>query len=395
MKKSIFFAALMMGAFMFTACDKGGTPETDSTKLWPAQEDEGTTWGYFNGSDAKLAVRAKYDQASPFSCGYALVREEQDYKFIDKSGTVVSNKMPELEGAPDDFYFDVCLVRIDGVWAFLDKDFKKLTKQEFESLGEMTKDGLADFRLKDETLEGYCDKEGNIVIKAQWNGAGMFKDGIAVVREDDEKTNKSTYFVIDKNGKVLYEQKDQMINLGEGRLAFQNDNGKWGMLDKNGNEIVGATYGSIAPFTEGLALVTHHSNGKVGYIDTKGNEVIEIQYAAGAQCYEGLIWVRRYNSNGDGKWLLIDKKGNEKFELMKNQTPGYYGAYRFYHNGLALVTGESKILYLDKNGEEVYAWKLAGNNNPYGFAPAAKMENPMRGTEYAPIFNDYLRQIAK
>lgn len=395
MKKSIFFAALMMGAFMFTACDKGGTPETDSTKLWPAQEDEGTTWGYFNGSDAKLAVRAKYDQASPFSCGYALVREEQDYKFIDKSGTVVSNKMPELEGAPDDFYFDVCLVRIDGVWAFLDKDFKKLTKQEFESLGEMTKDGLADFRLKDETLEGYCDKEGNIVIKAQWNGAGMFKDGIAVVREDDEKTNKSTYFVIDKNGKVLYEQKDQMINLGEGRLAFQNDNGKWGMLDKNGNEIVGATYGSIAPFTEGLALVTHHSNGKVGYIDTKGNEVIEIQYAAGAQCYEGLIWVRRYNSNGDGKWLLIDKKGNEKFELMKNQTPGYYGAYRFYHNGLALVTGESKILYLDKNGEEVYAWKLAGNNNPFGFAPAAKMENPMRGTEYAPIFNDYLRQIAK
>lgn len=393
MKKSIFFAALMMGAFMFTACDKGGTPETDSTKLWPAQEDEGTTWGYFNGSDAKLAVRAKYDQASPFSCGYALVREEQDYKFIDKSGTVVSNKMPELEGAPDDFYFDVCLVRIDGVWAFLDKDFKKLTKQEFESLGEMTKDGLADFRLKDETLEGYCDKEGNIVIKAQWNGAGMFKDGIAVVREDDEKTNKSTYFVIDKNGKVLYEQKDQMINLGEGRLAFQNDNGKWGMLDKNGNEIVGATYGSIAPFTEGLALVTHHSNGKVGYIDTKGNEVIEIQYAAGAQCYEGLIWVRRYNSNGDGKWLLIDKKGNEKFELMKNQTPGYYGAYRFYHNGLALVTGESKILYLDKNGEEVYAWKLASNG---GFpAPEAKVVNPMRGTEYAPIFKDYLRQIAK
>lgn len=395
MKKSIFFAALMMGAFMFTACDKGGTPETDSTKLWPAQEDEGTTWGYFNGSDAKLAVRAKYDQASPFSCGYALVREEQDYKFIDKSGTVVSNKMPELEGAPDDFYFDVCLVRIDGVWAFLDKDFKKLTKQEFESLGEMTKDGLADFRLKDETLEGYCDKEGNIVIKAQWNGAGMFKDGIAVVREDDEKTNKSTYFVIDKNGKVLYEQKDQMINLGEGRLAFQNDNGKWGMLDKNGNEIVGATYGSIAPFTEGLALVTHHSNGKVGYIDTKGNEVIEIQYADGAQCYEGLIWVRRYNSNGDGKWLLIDKKGNEKFELMKNQTPGYYGAYRFYHNGLALVTGESKILYLDKNGEEVYAWKTGSNNNPYGFAPAAKMENPMRCTEYGPIFEDYLRQIAK
>jgi len=396
MKKSIFFAALMMGAFMFTACDKGGTPQTDSTKLWPAQEDEGTTWGYFNGKDAKLAVRAKYDQASPFSCGYASVLEETDWKFIDKSGTVVSNKMPELDAAPGDFYFDVCRVSIDGNFAYLDKDFKKLTKQEFDVLGAMTADGLADFSLKDEDLEGYCDKDGNIVIKAQWNGAGTFKDGIAVVREDDEKNNKSTYFVIDTKGKVLYEQKDQMINLGEGRLAFQNDNGKWGMLDKNGNEILGATYGSISPFTEGLARVSHHSNGKVGYIDTKGNEVIEIQFEDGEQCYEGLIWVQRYNSNHDGKWLLIDKKGNEKFELGKKQYPGYRGMYAFYHNGLSLVTGESKYFYYDKNGEEVYAWKKA-NNGGFNPAPAAKMEmiNPMRGTEYGPIFEDYLRNIAK
>ena len=390
MKKSIFFAALMMGAFMFTACDKGGTPETDKTNLWPAQENEGTTWGYFNGKDSKLAVRAKYDAAYPFSCGYASVLEETDWKFIDKSGTVVSNKMPELDKntIPGDFYYDVCRVSIDGNLAYLDKDFKKVTKAEFDVLGNMTKDGLADFSLKDEDLEGYCDKNGNIVIKAQWNACGTFKDGIAVVREDDENSNKSTYYVIDKNGKVLYEQKDPMYNLGEGRLGFRNDNGKWGMLDKNGNEILGATYGSISPFTEGLALVTHHSNNKVGYIDIKGNEVIEIQYADGEQCYEGLIWVRRYNSNGDGKWLLIDKKGNEKFELMKNQAPA-----SIYHNGLSLVRGESKMFYLDKNGEEKYSWKLASNG---GYpAPAAKIANPMRGTEYGPIFEDYLRFIAK
>ena len=392
MKKSIFFAALMMSAFVLTSCDKGGTPVTDSTKLWPAQEDESTTWGYFNGNDAKLAVRAKYDMASPFSCGYALVREETDWKFIDKSGTVVSNKMPELEGTPDDFYFDVCLVHIDGFYAFLDKDFKKLTKQEFESLGEMTKDGLAEFRIKDETLEGYCDKEGNVVIKAQWNECGTFADGIAVVREDHDN-GTSTYYVIDKNGKVLYEQKDPMYNLGEGRILFRKDNGKCGMLDKNGNEILGATYGYIYPFTEGLAMVQHATNGKFGFIDTKGNEVIETQYADAFQCYEGLMWVRRYNSTGDGKWLLIDKKGNEKFELMKNQSPGYYGRYAFYHNGLSLVSGESKFFYLDKNGNEKYSWKKATINN-FNPAPAANF-NLMRGTEYAPLFKGIEKNLAK
>jgi hypothetical protein len=284
--------------------------------------------------------------------------------------------MPELEGAPDDFYFDVCLVHIDGFYAFLDKDFKKLTKQEFESLGEMTKDGLANFRIKDETLEGYCDKEGNVVIKAQWNECGTFADGIAVVREDHDN-GTSTYYVIDKNGKVLYEQKDPMYNLGEGRILFRKDNGKCGMLDKNGNEILGATYGYIYPFTEGLAMVQHATNGKFGFIDTKGNEVIETQYADGLYCYEGVIWVQRYSNTGDGKWILIDKKGNEKFELMKNQSPASN-----YHNGLSLVRGESKYFYLDTKGEEKYSWKVSGR----GFAPEKKAM--MRGTKYAPLMEE-------
>ena len=381
MKKSIFFAALMFGAFVLTGCDNGGTPETDSTKLWPAQEDESSSWGYFNGKDSKLAIRAKYNTVSPFSCGYALVQEDQDWKFIDKSGTVVSAKMPELESGivPSDFYYDVCRVMIDGNYAYLDKDFKKLTKQEFDVLGLMTKDGLADFSLKDESLEGYCDKDGNIVIKAKWNSAGTFMDGIAVVREDDESNGSSVYSIIDTKGNVLYEQKDPMYNLGEGRVRFEKDNGKCGMLDKNGNEIVGATYGYIYPFTDGLAIVKHATNDKYGYIDTKGNEVIETQYADAEQCYEGVMWVRRFSNTGDGKWLLIDKKGNEKFELMKNQSPA-----SIYHNGLALVRGESKYFYFDTKGEEKYSWKVGG------FPAPAKKMNPMRGTEYAPIFEDYM-----
>ena len=378
MKKSFFFAALMMSAFVLVGCDKGGTPQTDSTKLWPAQEDESSSWGYFNGKDAKLAIRAKYNHASSFSCGYALVLEDQDWKFIDKSGTVVSAKMPELDNgtSPDDFYYDVCKVSIDGCYAFLDKDFKKLTKQEFDRLGEMTADGLAVFRLKDEKLLGYCDKDGNVVIKAQYNGAYAFADGIAVVREDDESTGNSTYSIIDKKGNVLYSQKDYMMNLGEQRVLFEKDNGKCGMLDKNGNEVLGATYHNISPFTDGLAMVIHATNGKIGYIDVKGNEVIEPQYASGIQCYEGVIWVQRYSNTGDGKWILIDKKGNEKFELMKNQEP-----YSIYHNGLSLVRGENKYFYLDTKGEEKYSWKIGR-----GYAPEKKAL--MRCTKYAPLFEE-------
>lgn len=412
MKKSIFFAALMMSAFVLVGCDKGGTPQTDSTKLWPAQEDESSSWGYFNGKDSKLAIRAKYSSAEPFSCGYALVKEDQDWKFIDKSGTPVSNKMQIDEySEPGTFYYDLSVITVDQLKAFMDKDFKKVTKRDFRYLHEMTKDGLAAFQLKDETTWGYCDKDGKDVIPAQYNDAGAFADGIAVVREDHED-GTHTYYIIDTKGNKLYSQKDKLENLGEGRVSFSKDNGKMGMLDKNGNDILPATYASIDPFTDGLAKVrkfTEARDGKYGYINAKGEEVIETMYASGYQCYEGLIWVKKANNSNDGKWTLIDKKGTEKFELLKNQTPGIYGQYAYYHNGLALVKGENKYFYLDTKGEEKYSWKTGNNGggeyNPEGGeeeypyypgeeygAPARKAVNPMRGTEYGPIFEDHMRK---
>ena len=368
MKKSIFFAALMMGAFMFTACDQGGTPETDSTKLWPAQEDESSTWGYFNGSDAKLAVRAKYNSANPFSCGYALVQEDQDWKFIDKSGTPVSNKMPELDQntTPGTFYYDYSVITVDQLQAFMNKDFKKVTTKDFQELGAMTADGLAYFKIKDETTYGYCDKDGEIVIKALYDDAEPFIDGIAVVKQVSEDRSTTTYIIIDTKGKELYSQKDYMTNLGEGRVLFKKDNGKCGMLDKNGNEVLSATYAKIDGFSDGLAKVQKYNearDGKYGYIDVKGVEKIETVYASGMECQEGLIWVKKASNSGDGKWLLIDKNGNEKFELSKNQAP--HSIYGNYHNGLACISGQNKMFYIDKNNEEKYSWKTGnGGYNP-------------------------------
>ena len=400
MKKSFFFAALMMSAFVLVGCDKGGTPETDSTKLWPAQEDESTTWGYFNGKDAKLAIRAKYSSAENFSCGYALVKEDQDWKFIDKSGTVVSAKMPELDQytTPGTFYYDYSVISVDQLKAFMNKDFKKVTTKDFQELGTMTADGLAYFKIKDETTYGYCDKDGEIVIKAIYDSAEPFMDGIAVVKQVSEDHSTTTYIIIDTKGKELYSQKDYMSNLGEGRVLFQKDNGKCGMLDKNGNEVLSATYASIDEFSDGLAKVrkyTEARDGKYGYIDVKGVEKIETVYASGRECQEGLIWVKKASNSGDGKWMLIDKNGADKFELSKNQSP-----VTNYHNGLARISGQNKMFYIDKNNEEKYSWKTGNGgggeyypqggeeeNNPYypgeeDGAPARKAR--LAGTKLGP-----------
>jgi len=395
MKKSIFFAALMMGAFVFTACDKGGTPQTDSTKLWPAQPSEDSNWGFVNGKDAKLVISAKYQDVNMFSCGYARVQDENsEYAFIDKNGAKVSAKMQIDENTtPDDFYYDVCRVTIDNHFAFLDKDFKKLTRADYVWLSPMSEDGLASFRLEGDDLEGYCDKDGNQKIQPKYNDAGSFIDGIAVVMERHEDGTE-WYYTIDTKGTQLCEEtKKPLINLGEQRVYYTTDQGKVVLLDKNGTEIdLAASYSDIDPFTDGLAKVTNKNGDKIGYIDPKGAEKIEVMYAAGYQFYEGLAWVKTAGNNG--KWMVINNKGGEEgLKLSSSQDVGYAGLPNFFHNGLAYYNNGNKVFLADKSGDIKYDWKLGNGGNGGGW-PAPAVKNPMAGTKYGPIFEDYLKHKA-
>jgi hypothetical protein len=49
-------------------------------------------------------------------------------------------------------------------------------------------------------------------------------------------------------------------------------NGKWGLIDESGNEIIALKYDEAVPFYHGLAAVC--LNGKWGYIDESGKQVI-------------------------------------------------------------------------------------------------------------------------
>ena len=380
MKKSLFFSALMLGALVLAGCRQSGTPETDSTKLWPAQEDESSEWGYID-QKGNMKVAAKYTQAYPFSCNLALVYDGKDASYLNNSGKVVSKGMPSSDYYYD-FYYDVARICDGGEYAFMDKNFKKLFSPKFESLGSMSAEGLALFREEDEKLVGYCDKKGEIKIKAQFDYAYSFAGGIAVVVSIDDK-NGDRFGIIDKKGNFTLDyQKQPLYNLGEGLVAFKKDNGKWGMMDKKGKEVLEATYGDIYPFTNGLARVEKFEGTKLGYVDTKGNVKIDLTYTGAYPFYEDVAWVKKEA----GKWELIDKSGNVKFELSKSQSPA--GDYGYYRQGLCPISGEKKYEYINKKGETVYSWKTKSYNN---YAPARNATvNPMRCTEYGPLFEEYI-----
>ena len=69
-------------------------------------------------------------------------------------------------------------------------------------------------------------------------------------------------------------------------LACVEKNGKFGYIDKNGQEVIPFIYDIGGDFNDGLACV--EKDGKYGYIDKTGDEVIPIIYDLGDHFSEGL-----------------------------------------------------------------------------------------------------------
>ena len=99
--------------------------------------------------------------------------------------------------------------------------------------------------------------------------------------------------------KLLY---DDVGDFYEG-LAWVKMNGKWGLIDKSGREVIPCKYDYAMVFSEGLAQVK--MNGKWGYIDKSGREVIPCKYDDVWNFSEGLAMVQM-----NGKYGYINKEGN-------------------------------------------------------------------------------------
>ena len=117
-------------------------------------------------------------------------------------------------------------------------------------------------------------------------------------------------------------------------------NGKWGYINKKGEEVIPFIYDEIWSYSEGLAFVK--KDGKWGYINKKGEEVIPFIYDEIWSYSEGLAFVKK-----DGKWGSIDRNGKEVIPFI------YDNVKDGFSEGLACVKKDGKYGFINKKGKEV------------------------------------------
>ncbi len=243
--------------------------------------------------------------------------------FIDTKGNMVvkpdTYEVPMGEGPIIDSFSDgMCRVFKGGLLFYIDKKGKELDLSQYRT-GNDFSDGLASV-FNDDWKMGFVDKTGKLVVPCMYDYGGSFGEGRAFVAKDNQLA------IIDSKGKELtpfqfdliklYEdtegEEDLIARFSEG-LAWAAKDGKFGYVDKEGNTVIPFRYlpgkdedvtsewfdhQPCYDFHQGLARVWDKATGKYGYIDKKGNEVVPCRFDEAEDLSEGLAVVRVGEKSG-------------------------------------------------------------------------------------------------
>jgi hypothetical protein len=316
------------------------------------------SYGYIN-KQGKPAFSQRYKSAASFNKeGYAIVSTETGTALINSKGEFVIKPHLDIQSA------DRGVVIYKGPQGFGAKDLESLkdivapTHTGISLVGALLK------ITESGATSGYINKSGEFVIAPQFNEAFEFKNGKAIVNLKEkmvyidgkgkvlgdvpenempyydystanlyawsDETGKFGFGKVGTEGYVIpasydfatdFEKSSARVNIGAAlnEEYYEYQGGKWGLIDKNGNQTLAPTYELILPFDNGVALV--NVGGEASY----------------SLCEEHCDEPVYYSCNG-GNWGLIDENGKVVVE------PAFTQLVRFGNNFIAKNEGGYQII---------------------------------------------------
>jgi hypothetical protein len=279
----------------------------------------------------------RVDKVSGFSDGFAAVKRDGKWGWIDKTGRLF---LSPFSSHPD-FHEGLSAFERDGKWGYMDTKGTVLIQPEWEEAKEFS-GGYAG--VKRDGKWGGIDTTGRLVTPLGKYENFYFDRGLGLwVITVGKKSG-----CMDRAGRVVIKPEwEDLVFWGEG-LAMVFRERKGGFIDKTGKVVVSPEWDDLgSPFSEGLTPVGR--NKKWGFIDKTGKVVIEPQWEGAEGFHRGLAGVER-----NGKWGFIDKTGKVIIEPRWDEVSNF-------HQELALVRENKKFGFIDRTGRVVIEprWDLA------------------------------------
>lgn len=340
-------------------------------------------WGFIDKT-GKIVIECKFEYADNFYDGKALVGKGNPFKygFIDKTGKEILPYVYDHIFGRNDGYLNA--VKIDPSSreeynGMIDPEGKEIIPCDYSYV-----DNVYDDRIKVEThrlLEqdgswsrydmqvGFYDTKGKLVIPLLYDDASGFKDGLAWVSRNGK------YGFIDKTGKVVIPLEYDRISQFHNGLAQVSKNGKYGFIDKSGTLVITGTEPYIInEYWDGITNI--ELNLKYGFMDRNGKVIVPCEYDETSPFNDGMALVAKgedelYNPSEDPESYDYIVLTNKKFGYVntagKLVVPLKYDYAKQFINGFGIVgiggSGASiyymngKLGYVNTSGKEIVPCK--------------------------------------
>lgn len=242
-------------------------------------DEENLKFGYIDNNGEEI-IKPKYSLAYPFNLGRAIVKENDNFKVIDKKGKVFKNL--NYEDIKPSRTGDTYIYSSKGEnFGLLNKDGEILIEDKYSVIVEVEDDLVVVGQLKGEIESfGLLNKDGKQILESKYNDIKLLGDGYIAVSSELGLGGRNIYSIL--NPKLEKISEDKFYNVGGKRGRIENNiisvatDLETYAIDLEGNKV------EKVPITSGYGEVCSDRNivrtmvdGEILYYNIKGEIIWE------------------------------------------------------------------------------------------------------------------------
>jgi hypothetical protein len=206
-----------------------------------------------------------YDTILPPSPeGFFVVQKKDKFGIIGPDGNFtlpIPNKYERIYA----FNEGMAKFMLKGKFGFLDHLNNVFISPQYPQTGVFTEGALA---IMIRGKWGFMNKDERLIVQPNYDEVKPFKNGVTLVRTENK------WNLVNKEGKELHQDLEKITEINTGRYLLVN-NGKVGLADKNGKEIIAIKYDKLEDLGNGYVKVQRY--GTWGVLDYKENIIIPLE----------------------------------------------------------------------------------------------------------------------
>lgn len=290
------------------------------------------TWGFIN-TEGQWVIPPRYEAASHFSDGLALVKSAQGIGFVNlQADEVIPCQFFDSLGFWEGFASVARADHKSGVkWGLIDKQGRWAIEPLYDFLGPLFQGRT---RFNQRGRWGYLESQGQVLLPPSFDWAGDYIDGIARVQEVTHILK--TYYIDLKAQPIGPHFFDNGEDFCNGMAGIYKE-GKWGLINSRGEVMIVPRYEAIGEFAEGKLPVSIDSVSW-HFVDASGARLFVGDFQEAQSFQEG--WARVAAGN---KWGFIDGEGRWCI-------PPTFDYIEDFCQGWALFRSADRVGYINRAG---------------------------------------------